>query len=1043
MGRLSVLFVLGVGAFVASLWAGTSATAEPPDPYASQVAVDENPDPSIFETSITAMEVTVDIGNGVMATMQTYNGTVPGPEIRVQAGDRVIVHFTNELDEPVGIHWHGIELANHMDGTPFTQNEIQPGASHRYDFIAPRPGIHWYHPHHHFSTNQVFKGLYGAIVVEDPNDAPLVAAGTLPGPDQTMTLVLSDTTVCQEPGSNDARAHELTLPWAGPGPLRAQGGPTPEELCESPIDHHGRSLGAPLPAGSIPNIQKSAPGPHREGQTVLTNGHNVGHRDGSPESPGPLDPTADTVSVRPGQGVRLQVVGAAPIRFYRLKMTLSDGTPVPLVRVGGEGGLLNAAKLEGVAATGYEFKYEAGEVFVDPGDRVDLVAAIPAGATGVATLWTLDMPRTGSGWSRLPTVPVAHFQVEGDPVVPAYTIGAGTPLRSATGDLVEVLPTPTGALLDPAALATPSPGMVSPTIALTNIGAASIDGVPGAHDFAVEYYTQANVDSTRYARVGDVLELTVENTTVAHHPFHLHGFSFQPLEIFGCSSPVAGYVVDQPEFADNFDVPPECSLRLRVRLDDRVLTDGITPGGALGRWMFHCHIFFHHHLGMFSELVVTDENGNQRPYIDTDQPYPEVTAGQVLIQEFTVFDPDGDTMTVTSSAGTVTGNGDGTWTLSYRADLGTTLVHVTVTDSAGNNSQATIEVTGTDPAPVVEVSPDQVLTIEEGGVLPLVAQFTDEGGAGRYQVTIDYGDGAGPQPVEPVVVAGSPTTGSVTDDHAYGDNGVFRVRIEVTDPSGHTDSVGFDVTVENVAPRVTTPPDVVVARVGEPVILAATVDDPGSDDLTTRWTFGDGSPDDVRPSLVNPPVADPPSSPSIQPRSISHDGLHWYDQSCVFTATMTAVDDDGGSSQSTMSVIVIDTSDTGVRSAGFWSRQVAGKRPHLTSETVECYLQVVVALSGVFSETTPLATFDDATSVLAPRGPTSPTARLDRQLLAAWLNVASGSLDLDTLVDTDGDGIGDATLEAALAAAEGVRLDPTSSRRDVEATKDLLESFNT
>jgi hypothetical protein len=58
-----------------------------------------------------------------------------------------------------------------------------------------------------------------------------------------------------------------------------------------------------------------------------------------------------------------------------------------------------------------------------------------------------------------------------------------------------------------------------------------------------------------------------------------------------------------PEFVDNFDVPGNCTLEYRVRLEDRPFADG-TPGGGVGRWVFHCHIFFHHHQGMTSELVV-------------------------------------------------------------------------------------------------------------------------------------------------------------------------------------------------------------------------------------------------------------------------------------------------------------------------------------------------------------------------------------------------------------------------------------------------------
>ena len=61
---------------------------------------------------------------------------------------------------------------------------------------------------------------------------------------------------------------------------------------------------------------------------------------------------------------------------------------IPLVRVGGQGGLLDNALVEGGVVGGFDFKYTSGEILLDPGDRADVVAAIPTAATGVLTLWT-------------------------------------------------------------------------------------------------------------------------------------------------------------------------------------------------------------------------------------------------------------------------------------------------------------------------------------------------------------------------------------------------------------------------------------------------------------------------------------------------------------------------------------------------------------------------------------------------------------------------------------------------------------------------------
>ncbi|WP_422370827.1 multicopper oxidase family protein [Hoeflea sp.] len=97
----------------------------------------------------------------------TYNGAAPGPEIRVKKGERVRVRFTNRLEEPTSIHWHGIRIDNAMDGVSgLTQDPVEPGGSFVYDFVAPDAGSYWYHAHNR-SWNQVARGLYGPLIVDE------------------------------------------------------------------------------------------------------------------------------------------------------------------------------------------------------------------------------------------------------------------------------------------------------------------------------------------------------------------------------------------------------------------------------------------------------------------------------------------------------------------------------------------------------------------------------------------------------------------------------------------------------------------------------------------------------------------------------------------------------------------------------------------------------------------------------------------------------------------------------------------------------------
>jgi hypothetical protein len=192
-------------------------------------------------------------------------------------------------------------------------------------------------------------------------------------------------------------------------------------------------------------------------------------------------------------------------------------------------------------------------------------------------------------------------------LVTAFSISEGTGLRSFTGNTVEILPAATGHLLDPALFPTPELGSPLENIRITTTGGhPGIDGEAGTHDFTVDYTQQPHGGASRWALIGDVLQLTVTNESPADHPFHLHGFSIQPLTLTNCQVFGGGATPDYTfphEFMDNIDIPGDCTLTLRVRLDDRAFPDG-TPGAGVGRWMYHCHIFFHHHQGMVSELTV-------------------------------------------------------------------------------------------------------------------------------------------------------------------------------------------------------------------------------------------------------------------------------------------------------------------------------------------------------------------------------------------------------------------------------------------------------
>lgn len=122
------------------------------------------------EVTLVAKEEKQKLGNGVIVPVWTFNGSSPGPEIRVKKGEKVKVTLKNELSAPVSIHWHGYPVPNNMDGIPgVTQDAVEPGKSFTYEFEVNVPGTYWYHSHQD-SVNQLDRGLYGALIVEDTKE---------------------------------------------------------------------------------------------------------------------------------------------------------------------------------------------------------------------------------------------------------------------------------------------------------------------------------------------------------------------------------------------------------------------------------------------------------------------------------------------------------------------------------------------------------------------------------------------------------------------------------------------------------------------------------------------------------------------------------------------------------------------------------------------------------------------------------------------------------------------------------------------------------
>lgn len=93
-----------------------------------------------------------------------FNKQLPGPVLRANAGDTLVVRISNNLNEATTIHWHGIRLPASMDGTNGVQKPIEPGEVFEYRFEVPEAGTFWYHAHTN-ETVQMERGMYGALIV--------------------------------------------------------------------------------------------------------------------------------------------------------------------------------------------------------------------------------------------------------------------------------------------------------------------------------------------------------------------------------------------------------------------------------------------------------------------------------------------------------------------------------------------------------------------------------------------------------------------------------------------------------------------------------------------------------------------------------------------------------------------------------------------------------------------------------------------------------------------------------------------------------------
>jgi FtsP/CotA-like multicopper oxidase with cupredoxin domain len=160
------------------------------------------------ELELTAAPVRKRIGAADVRLL-AYNGSVPGPTLRVREGSEITVRFANELELDTTVHWHGLRHDYLFDGVPRggrhggMQDPVKPGGGFTYHLRFPDPGVYWYHPHMREDYTQEM-GLYGNIIVE-PRDPEY-----WPAAHRDLALVLDDILIedgAVAPFRRDASSH--------------------------------------------------------------------------------------------------------------------------------------------------------------------------------------------------------------------------------------------------------------------------------------------------------------------------------------------------------------------------------------------------------------------------------------------------------------------------------------------------------------------------------------------------------------------------------------------------------------------------------------------------------------------------------------------------------------------------------------------------------------------------------------------------------------------------------------------------------------------
>lgn len=427
----------------------------------------------VVEFNLEACEFEWDIAPGKRIKAWGFNKQLPGPTLRANKGDTMVIKVKNNLSEPTIIHWHGLRLPASMDGTGEVQKPIEPGEEFEYRFEVPDSGTFWYHSHAN-ETVQMERGMYGALIIDDPED---------PTVDEDRVFMIDDM--------------KLT-----------------------------KNNSFKMPGWFLPRIIERHDG--REGDTLLING-----REGI------------TVNINAGQVERWRFINSSSARYFFLHLS---GKPFRII--GSDGGLLESSRT-------------VNEVLITPGERMDIaVGPFEEGETFAIE----SLP-----YNRVTFLRPKRYQYA--------TVKVGKP-KASIANIPDKL-----RVIEPL---TSKNAEVTRKVKLS-VGPSLKNGM----DFLVNDDVHVNDEPVK---VGELQVWEISNVSLMDHPFHLHGFFFQVLE-------VNGKAPEYMAWKDTINLTPRTKIKIAWMPDNRP-----------GKWMYHCHILEHHAAGMMANFEVID---GSKPYVES------------------------------------------------------------------------------------------------------------------------------------------------------------------------------------------------------------------------------------------------------------------------------------------------------------------------------------------------------------------------------------------------------------------------------------------